>query len=149
MGRSKSAERLQGKELFVTSSMDLKEIAEIIKVSPAKVGEWAKEDKWKEQRNARQATAEMIIANYYTMIATEQQKIMAEKRTATNAEMDRLHKAADSIDKLKKKMNIGNYYNVLSEFAKHLMEVDNAAAKLLAPLMLEFMKEKVKQLQDA
>lgn len=140
---------MQGKELFVTSSMDLKEIAEIIKVSPAKVGEWAKEDKWKEQRNARQATAEMIIANYYTMIATEQQKIMAEKRTATNAEMDRLHKAADSIDKLKKKMNIGNYYNVLSEFAKHLMEVDNAAAKLLAPLMLEFMKEKVKQLQDA
>lgn len=149
MGRSKSEERVKGAELFVCSTMTLKEVADIIKVSAAKVGQWAIEDKWKEQRNARQATAEMIIANYYSMIAADQQKALDEKRSLTNAEMDRLHKMADSIEKLKKKLNIGTYHMILTEFAKDLMDRDVAAAKILAPLMLEFMKDKVKQMQDA
>lgn len=149
MGKAKTQERLQGKELYVSSSLTLKQVSDIIKVNPTLVGKWAKEDEWELQRNARQATAEMIIANYYTMIANDQKKIMEEQRTPTPAEMDKLHKMADSIEKLKKKMNIGNYYNVLTEFAKYLMDIDNESAKQFAPIMLEFMKEKVKQLNDA
>ncbi len=149
MGKAKTQERLQGKELYISSQLTLKQVSDIIKVNPTQVGRWAKEDEWEIQRNARQATAEMIIANYYTMIATDQKKIMEEQRRPTPAEMDKLHKMADSIEKLKKKMNIGNYYNVLSEFAKYLMDINNEAARQFAPIMLEFMKDKSKQLQDA
>ena len=149
MGRAKTTERLQGAELFINSDLTLKKVAEIINVSAAKVGKWAEEDSWEMQRTARQATAEKIISNYYTMIANKQKEALDAERTLTPSEVDALHKMADSIEKLKKKMNIGTYYNVLSEFAKSIATSHLDAAKLLAPLMMEFMKEKVKQLQDA
>ncbi|MCX6210134.1 MAG: phage terminase small subunit-related protein [Bacteroidetes bacterium] len=149
MGRAKTTERLQGAELFINSDLTLKKVAEIINVSAAKVGKWAEEDSWEMQRTARQATAEKIISNYYTMIANKQKEALDAERTLTPSEVDALHKMADSIEKLKKKMNIGTYYNVLSEFAKSIATTHLEAAKLLAPLMMEFMKEKVKQLQDA
>lgn len=149
MGKSKTEERQQGADLFVNSSLTFKQVAQIIKVSPTKVGQWAKEDKWEIQRTARQATAENIIANYYTMIANEQKKAIEEQRSLSPAEMDKLHKMADSIDKLKRKMNIGTYYNVLSEFLKDISEINTDASKLFAPLMMNFLRDKVKQLQDA
>jgi sugar diacid utilization regulator len=149
MGKPKTQERLQGGDLFINSDLSLKQVAQIIKVSPAKVGQWANEDEWELQRTSRQATAEKIISNYYTMIAQKQKEALDANRTLTPAEVDALHKMADSIEKLKKKMNIGTYYNVLSEFAKSIATSHLDAAKLLAPLMMEFMKDKVKQLQDA
>lgn len=149
MGVAKTAERLQGADLFINSTLSLKQVAQIIKVSPAKVGEWAKKDEWELQRTSRQATAERIIANYYTMIASIQKDALDAGRSLTSAEMDKLHKMADSIDKLKKKMNIGVYHNVLKEFLEVITNSHLDAAKVLAPLMLEFLSDKIKQLQDA
>lgn len=149
MGKAKTEERLQGADLFINSSLTLKQVAQIIKVSPTKVGQWAKEDGWELQRTARQATAEKIIANYYTMISNDQKKAIEEGRSLTPAEMDKLHKMADSIDKLKRKMNIATYYNVLSEFLKEVTEINVEASQLFAPLMMNFLRDKVKQLQDA
>ncbi len=149
MAKPKTEERLKGADLFINSTLSLKQVAEIICVSAAKVGQWAKEDKWELQRTSRQVTAEVIISNYYTMIANKQKEALDAQRTLTPAEVDALHKMADSIEKLKKKMNIGVYHNVLSEFAKSIATNHLEAAKLLAPLMMEFMKDKVKQLQDA
>ena len=149
MGKPKTQERLQGADLFINSDLSLKQVAQIIKVTPAKVGQWAKEDEWELQRTSRQATAEKIISNYYIMIANKQKEVLDEGRFLTAAEMDALHKMSDSIEKLKKKMNIGTYYNVLKEFTESISTSNLEAAKILAPLILEFMKDKVKQLQDA
>lgn len=149
MGKNKSQERIDGADLFINSTLTLKQVAAIIQVSPAQIGKWAKEDEWEIQRTSRQATAEKIISNYYKMIADEQKRFLDEERSPTPAEMDKLHKMADSIDKLKKKMNLGNYYNVLKEFSEHLMKLNIEAAKVLAPEMLEFLKVKSKQIQDA
>lgn len=148
MGKQKIAERQQGAELFINSLLTLEQVAAIIKVSAAQVGKWAKTDNWQFQRSAKQATAEQIITNYYNLIAQAQKDAMAEKRQLTAPEMDKLHKMADSIDKLKKKLNIGNYYMVLEEFTKELMQIDIAAAKVLAPHIMEFLNKKVKQLQN-
>jgi len=149
MGKSKTAERQHAAELFINSTLTKEQVAAIVKVSPAQVGKWAKEDNWLLQRTAKQATAEQIITNYYSMIAQVQKEALDEKRQLTSAEMDKLHKMADSIDKLKKKLNIGNYYMVIEEFTKELMVVDIQAAKILAPHMMEFLNKKIKQLQNA
>ena len=149
MGKAKTEERKQGAELFINSTLSIEQVAAIIKVSPRHVGKWAKDDSWTLQRSARQATAEQIISNYFILIAKTQKEALDENRTLTAADMDKLHKMADSIDKLKKKLNIGNYYMVLEEFTKDLMQFDISAAKILAPLMMEFLNKKVKQLANA
>ncbi len=149
MGKSKPHERQQAAELFINSSLTKEQVAAIVKVSSAQIGKWATADNWLLQRTAKQATAEVIITNYYSMIAQVQKEALMEQRQLTSAEMDKLHKMADSIDKLKKKLNIGNYYMVLEEFTKMLMEYDIAAAKVLAPHMMEFLNKKIKQLQNA
>ncbi len=148
MGKQKLAERQQAAELFINSTLTKEQVGAIVKVSAVQIGKWAKEDNWKLQRTAKQATAEQIITNYYMLIAEAQKTAIEEKRQLTSAEMDKLHKMADSIDKLKKKMNIGNYYMVLEEFTKELMQIDISASKVLAPYMMDFLNKKVKQLQN-
>lgn len=149
MGKAKTAERQQGAELYINSTLTIEQVAAIIKVSAAQTGKWANEDNWKLQRTAKQATAEQIITNYYSMIAQVQKEALDQKRQLSSQEMDKLHKMADSIDKLKKKLNIGNYYMVIEEFTKELMQIDINAAKILAPHMMEFLNKKIKQLQNA
>ena len=148
MGAKKTIERQQGAELFINSTLTLQQVAGIIKVSDAQIGKWAKADNWQLQRTAKQATAEQIITNYFSMIAHTQKEALDEKRQLTSQEMDKLHKMADSIEKLKKRLNIGNYYMVLEEFTKHLMQIDMPATKILAPHIHEFLGHKVKMLEN-
>jgi len=148
MGRTKAQERNQALELYLISKLTLKEVAAIVKVSEAQVGKWAKADNWAVQRSARQTTAATIIANHYTMIAQIQEGAMTEKRLLTPAEMHGIREMAGTIDKLNKKLNIGNYYMILEEFTKELMLIDMSAAKVLAPHIREFLGKKVKQLEN-
>ena len=148
MGKAKTAERIQGQDLFVNTNLTLKEIAAMINVSAAKVGQWAKEDSWEVQRTAKQNTAEKIISGWYAQLKKINEEIEDKGGIPTPSQSDSMSKIADNIQKLSKKQNLSMYHGVLKEFLKDLMTVNSEAAKLFAPHMLEFMKNKATQLSN-
>ena len=147
MGKSKDAERKQARELYVNGSLTFKEIALIVKVAPAHIGRWAKEDGWDTQKSAQQVTSEKMIANYYAML----QKINKEvddkhDGIPTTAHTDQISKLTDAIFKLNKKQSLSLYQQALKEFLEELHKNDVEAAKQFAPAMLDFLKRKAQQL---
>jgi len=150
MAKKKIQERVDAADLYINSgSLTLKQIALIVGISAKTIGEWAKEEDWDLQRTAQQVTVDKIIAGNYMQLAAIQRLIKEQQKgIPTAAQTDQQHKLADAIEKLKKKQNLSTYHLVLSEFAKELNSSNNEAAKILAPLMLEFMKQKAKTIRD-
>jgi hypothetical protein len=148
MGKAKTAERAQARDLYVNSGITLKECAAIVKVSEARVGKWAEEDNWKLQQTAQQVTAEKIIAGWYANLQRINEEIIKKGGIATNAQADQISKITDSIFKLSKKNNLSMYHTVLKEFLSDLITVDNDAAKTFGPFLLDFMKRKAAQLSS-
>lgn len=150
MASKKTQERVDAADLYINSTtLTLKQVALIVGVSPKQIGVWAKEEDWELQRTANQVTVDKIIAGNYMQLAAIQKLIKDEQKgIPTSAQTDQQHKLADAIEKLKKKQNLSTYHLVLTEFLKDLNNVNNEAAKLLAPLMLEFMKQKAKTIRD-
>lgn len=146
MGRAKTVERQQGQDLYVNTNLTLKDIAAMVKVSAAKVGQWAKEDNWEVQRTAKQNTAEKIIAGWYSQLQKINEEVAKAGGIPSNADSDRISKITDSIQKLSKKQNLSMYHLVLKEFLQDLMSYDTDAAKKFSPFMLDFMKNKATQL---
>ncbi len=148
MGKQKTEERNQARDLFVNSGLTLKEAAAIVKVAPSHVGKWAKEDKWEVQRTARLVTAEKIISGWYAQLSKINEDIANGDGYPTNAQADQISKITDSIQKLSKKQNLSMYHTVLKEFLNELIKIDTDAAKAFGSLMLDFMKRKATQLSN-
>lgn len=148
MGKPKSEERKQARDLFVNSGLSLKDAAAIVKVSPRNVGKWAKEDNWDVQKSAQQVTAEKIIAGYYSMLAKINEAITTGDGVPTSAQADQISKITDSIYKLAKKNNLSMYHTVLKEFLHELLTIDTEAAKRFSDFMLDFLKRKASQLSN-
>lgn len=147
MGKAKTEERKQARDLFVNSGLNLKECSAIVKVSELHLGKWAKEDEWQLQRTAQQVTAEKIIYGWYASLQAINTEINTnQKGIATSAQADQISKITDSILKLSKKNNLSMYHTVLKEFLSDLIAIDNDAAKTFGPYMLDFMKRKAAQL---
>jgi hypothetical protein len=150
MGKQKTEERKQARDLFVNSGLTLKDCAAIVKVSAGFVGKWAKEDNWETQKQAQQVTSEKIIAQYFSMLSKINDAICGIGRDGvpTSAEADQISKITDSIQKLSKKNNLSMYHMVLKEFLSELMLADNEAAKKFSSFMLDFIKRKASQLAE-
>lgn len=148
MGKQKTTERNQARDLFVNSGLSLKEAAAIVKVAPSHVGRWAKEDNWEVQKTAQQVTAEKIIAGWYGQLQKINEEIAKGDGIPTNAQADQISKITDSIQKLSKKQNLSMYHTVLKEFLSELLTIDTDAAKTFGPHMLDFMKRKATQLSN-
>ena len=148
MGKSKTLERTQSQELFVNTNLTLKEIAAMVNVSAAKVGQWSKEDKWELQRTAKQNTAEKIISGWYGQLQLLNEQIENNGGIPSSADSDKISKITDSIQKLSKKQNLSMYHLVLKEFLLELQQSTPDAAKILAPLMLDFLKQKAQHLSN-
>jgi uncharacterized protein YjcR len=162
MGKQKTQERNQARDLYVNSGLSLKEAAAIVKVAPSHVGRWAKEDNWDVQKTAQQVTAEKIIAGWYAQlqkineeVAKGETKIIDDKKVEvrvpgipSNSQADQISKITDSIQKLSKKQNLSMYHTVLKEFLSELLTIDTEAAKTFGPHMLDFMKRKATQLSN-
>ncbi|MGN6604555.1 MAG: DUF1804 family protein [Ginsengibacter sp.] len=163
MGKQKTQERNQARDLYVNSGLTLKEAAAIVKVAASHVGRWAKEDNWDVQRTAQQVTAEKIIAGWYSQlqkineeVAKGETRITEDGKTEvvrvpgipSNAQADQISKITDSIQKLSKKQNLSMYHAVLKEFLNELLTIDTDAAKSFGPYMLDFMKRKASQLAN-
>lgn len=149
MARKKTQERIDAADLFINSNLDYKKISAIVGVSTKQLSAWAKEEDWELQRTAQQVTVDKIIAGYYFQLSSIQKQIKEDfKGIPTPAQADQQHKLADAIEKLKKKQNLSTYHTVLTEILMWLKEVDVEAAKVLAPKMLDFMREKAKTIRD-
>ena len=149
MGKSKTQEREQARDLFVNSNLTLKEISAIVNTTPAHLGKWAKEDNWDLQKTAQQVTSGKIISGWYGMLQRIQEEIQAnQKGIPTSAQIDQVNKITDSISKLSKKQNLSMYHTVLKDFLSELMLSDNEAAKTFGPMMLDFLKRKATQLKN-
>lgn len=162
MGKQKTQERNQARDLFVNNGLRLKEAAAIVKVAPSHVGRWAKEDNWEVQKTARQVTAEKLIASWYAMLNKINEEVAKGETKITkgetevvrlpgipsNAQADQLSKITDNITKLAKKQNLSMYHFVLKEFLTELITGNAEAAETFGPLMLDFMKSKARQLSN-
>jgi len=148
MGKQKTEERKQARDLFVNNGLSLKECAAIVKTTASHVGKWAKEDNWQVQKAAQQVTAEKIIANYYGMLSKISEAIITGDGVPTSAQADQISKITDSIYKLAKKNNLSMYHTVLKEFLNDLLSIDNEAAKKFSDYMLDFIKRKASQLSN-
>ncbi len=149
MARKKTQERVDAADLFINSNLDYKKISAIVGVSTKQLSAWAKEEDWELQRTAQQVTVDKIIAGYYFQLSSIQRQIKEDfAGIPTPAQADQQHKLADAIDKLKKKQNLSTYHTVLSELLKWLKECDVESAKVLAPKILDFMREKAKTIRD-
>ena len=148
MGKAKTAERDQSRDLFVNSGLSLKDIAAIVKVNPRNISTWAKEDNWDVQKTARQVTAEKLISGWYGMISKINEEVAKGDGIPTTQQADQISKITDSIQKLSKKQNLSMYYSVLKEFLHDLITTDGEAGKQFGPYMLDFMKRKANQLSN-
>ena len=142
MGRAKTEERTKAADLYVNTSLTLKEIAAMVIVSPTKLGQWAKEDKWELQRTAKQNTADKIITGLYAQLQKLNELIEKGEGIPSPSQTDSICKISDSIQKLSKKQNLSMYHYALKEFLQELMATDIAKAQIFAPLMNDFMKQK-------
>jgi hypothetical protein len=150
MANKKTQERLDAADLYINSTtLTYKHVAAIVGVSPKQIGAWAKEGDWELQRTATQVTVDKIIAGNYIQLAAIQKLIKDEQKgIPTSAQTDQQHKLADAIEKLKKKQNLSTYHLVLTEFAQSIAKSNLDAAKILAPIMLDFMRDKAKTIRD-
>lgn len=149
MARKKTQERIDAADLFINGNLDYKKISAIVGVSTKQLSSWAKEEEWDLQRTAQQVTVDKIIGGYYLQLSNIQKQIKEDQKgIPTPAQADQQHKLADAIEKLKKKQNLSTYHTVLTEILMWLKECDVEAAKVLAPKMLDFMREKAKTIRD-
>jgi len=148
MGKEKTQEREQARDLFVNSNLTLKEISGIVNVSASRLGKWATADNWDLQKTAQQVTAGKIIAGWYAMLQKINEQIQKQQGIPDNGQIDQVSKITDSIQKLSKKQNLSMYHTVLKDFLSELILTDNEAAKKFGPYMLDFLKRKATQLKN-
>lgn len=139
-------------QLFLSTDLTQKMIAQIVGVTEKTVGNWISKDDgaWKKLKVARTVTKQNVIANAYRQLM-ELDKTIAERderNYPTSAEADIQAKIATKIDKLERQYNLSTYYTVFEEFTKYLMSVDTEAAKSLIDFMLEFLKMKAGEIKS-
>lgn len=148
MSKGKPEEKQKAYDLFCNTDLTQKEIAAVVGVSTQHMNKWVKTGNWEIYRTAGKVTLEKIIHGYYLQLSAINQEIAKQEHIPTNAQNDSICKITSSIATLNKKYNLSAYHSVLREFVEYLLTVDVNSAKILGPLMLEFLKEKAKRLND-
>lgn len=149
MGKEKTAEKKQARDLFVNSGLNFKEISPIVKVAPRHLSKWAKEDDWETQKAAQNITVEKLISNWYGILKNINDEIISnQKGIPTSAQTDQQSKIADAIFKLSRKNNLSMYHLVLKEFLEELQTIEPDAAKSYSSHMLDFLKRKANHLAN-
>lgn len=148
MGKKKTEEYNEAYDLYCNTDLTQKEIAKVVGVSETQLSKWVAQNDWELDRSAKQVTIEKLVRDYYKQLAEINNKAKKEKRPLDTSETDRIIKITNAIEKLRKKYNLSAYHSVFREFLEWFMKADNEKAKLFAPSMLEFLKEKAKQLNN-
>jgi predicted DNA-binding protein YlxM (UPF0122 family) len=148
MSKGKPDEKQKAYDLYCNTELSQKDIAAVVGVSVQHMNKWVKQGNWEIYRTAGKVTLEKIIHGYYVQLAAINEEISKQDNIPTNAQNDSICKITSSINTLQKKYNLSAYHSVLRELIEWLMTTDINAAKVLGPLMLEFLKDKAKSLSD-
>jgi len=148
MGKKKDKEYQDAYELYCNTNLQKGEISKIVNVSAAQLGKWIARDDWDLDKSAKETSVPKLINSYYANLALINKNAADQKRPLNTSESDQIVKITGAIERLRKKYNLSNYHSILKEFAQWLMNVNLDHAKVLAPDMLEFLKEKRKELRN-
>lgn len=149
MGKTKDEEKEKAFDLFCNTALAQKEIAKVVGVSPQQLGKWVANGSWDLYRSAQQTSLPAIIQGYYLQIAAINKEVKEKHNGVPTAEhTDSICKITNSIEKLNKKHNLSTYQRILKEFLEWQMKANADHAKLFAPDMLDFLREKAKTLSN-
>lgn len=148
MGKPKTTERLQAQDLYVNTTLTLKQIADMVKVSAVQIGKWSNADEWEGMRHAARNTSGKIILGWYAQLQQLQDEITKQGGVPTKSQSSTQREVVNNIQALNKRQNLSMYHTVLKEFLKDLLTINADAAKQFGPLLLDFMKRKATQLNN-
>jgi len=149
MGKRKDDEKTKAYELYCNTNLTQKEIAAVVGVSATQMSGWAKKGNWEMYRTANQVTVEQLIYETYQQLAAINKDVKDNfKGIPTSAHAQAKSTLTGDIEKLRKRHNLSAYHSVLRECLEWLTRVDGDKAKSFGPLMLEFLTEKAKALNN-
>ncbi len=153
MGRKKEKEYNHAYELFTQTNLSKTEIARIAGgkdagISLTQLNKWIRENDWELDKTANDVSVPKLIRNYYQNLNLINQKAAEEKRPLDSSECDQVIKITNAINALRKRYNLSNYHAILKECLEWLNLEHNDGAKILAPLMFEFLQHKANEIRN-
>ncbi len=148
MGRKKEKEYNDAYELFTTTQLNKTEICKITDVSLTQLNKWIRDNDWELDKSANEVTVPKLIRNYYQNLNLINQQAAEEKRPLDTSECDRIIKITNAITTLRKRYNLSNYHAILKETLEWMNAEHNDKAKILAPVMFEFLQHKAKEIRN-
>lgn len=119
--------KVLAKELYLSTDLTLKEIAENVGVTANTIGKWCAS--WKQIKAAKTSTKDEVVARYMRMIDSILKVAEDEGRVITDGEADKiskLNKAKDSIDK---GVGLSVFIQVFQEYNSWLIPINPELAK--------------------
>lgn len=148
MGKLKTEEYNKAYDLYCNTQLSQKDIAKVAGISAVQLNKWVKGNNWELDKTTQQVTAERVIRELYSNISDIHREAKEGKRKLTPAETDSIVKITASIKSLRKRYDLSSYHSILRECLEYMNKADNETAKLFAPKMLEFLREKSKALAN-
>ena len=138
-------EKREWAELLVSrSSMNQKEIAEKVGVSPKTMSNWWNKFNWEQLRTSFFITKGQELQRIYVQISTLNNEIAdRDKAYATSKEADVLSKLASTARSLETEINLADTIDVFLKFTDWLRDTDFAKAKEINDYMDLFIKDKL------
>ena len=143
------AVRQRGYDLYMNTTMTLRDIADSIGVGYDTVGDWCARYKWKQSKAANSITREknvsMMLVQINTLLTEVNER---DKKYPTAAEADTITKLTNNIRALSSRTSLPDFFNVQTEFLKYLHTANDALAKQLADYSKEFLQSKARELDN-
>lgn len=135
------------KQIYLRDNLSIKEIADMVDVSPKSLGKWIKDERWQAEKSALTITREQQIQRLYAHIAAINEAVSnrAPGENIPNAkEADTLNKLATAIKKLENEVGVSETIGVcmkLCQFLRAKGEADKA--KTAAEWFNAYIKENI------
>lgn len=148
MGAKKEKEKQDAYELYTQTNLSKTEIAKIAKVSLTILNRWIEKGEWDLDKSASEATIPNLVRGYFQNLKLINDKAKEENRPLDNAECDQIIKITNAINALRKRYNLSNYHSILKECLEWMNVEHNDSAKILAPLIFEFLQQKANEIKN-
>ena len=138
-------EKKEWAELLVArTSMNQKEIAAKVGITPKTMSKWWADNKWEQLRVSFFITKGQELQRIYIQISTLNDAIAGrEQAYATSREADVLSKLASTARALETDINLSDTIDVFMKFTNWLRETDFEKAKEINDYMDSFIKEQL------
>lgn len=132
MGKNK--EKNLAKDLYLSTDLDLKIIADKVGVTPKTIGKWKEDENWDSLKTAKSVTRQEIVAAKYNLLKdlVEDNRKKLKEGSLTNGDIDAEHKLSMSIKAIQDEETLSGYIQAFTPFLHWLRAENLDAAKILA-----------------